>query len=202
MIKKASDCSVRLFMRALFEDDRSQIDNFDAIWTEWVDLSGVSETREKDLLTAIHNIHVRQLVIPEMIQLQLEHLRIFKQPYFEDPDNPENYFKFFRKYGHRLSWNDEAAKYAVEETINDFINQLKRVDTKERQFVPELAGLEKELKELKKEGVKIDGNGRKEFIKLLNDVGKYRRNDIDRDKTDVETFAIMVRDFFDRPAKQ
>jgi hypothetical protein len=186
MITKASECSLRVFMKCLFEDDQSDVDNFELIWSEYVDLSGLCENREKEILVSIHNIKVRQSVIPALIKFQLDYIERFKEPYLEA-------FWIFKKYGHQVIWNSDAEELA---------RQLERVRLKELQYESQLDMIERELQDLKKEGVKIDGNGRKEFIRLLNDVGKYRRNDIDRDRTDVETFAIMVRDYLDRPAKQ
>lgn len=185
MIKKACECSVRQFMKALFEDDRSEFENFELIWAEYVDLSGLCETREKDLMAAIHNIDIRQKVIPGMSKFEMSYLEEFGKPYLDA-------FWIFKKFGHRLKWNDDK---------EDFLRQLEFMRLKELTHESVRDKLEKELADLRKVGIKIDGNGRKEFIKLLNDIGKQRRNDVDRDKTDVETFALMVKDFLEKPAK-
>lgn len=169
-------------MRCLFEDDFEGVENFDAIWTEYIDLSGIAQTRDKDLLVAIHNIEVRLLVIPEMISFQLKFMAENKMPYVDG-------FWFFKKYGHRLTWNEDDP--------DNFFKQLEFVDIKERKFIAERDDLKKQQSLLKKNGVVVDGNGRKEFIKLLNAIGKYRRNDIDRDKVDVETYALMIKDYFE-----
>lgn len=183
MITKASECSVRQFMRALFEDDLSGFENFENIWEEYVDLSGLSQTMEKELMIGIHNIDVRRVVVPAMVEFQKTYMRQFGKPYIDG-------FWFFKKYGHRLNY---------EGNIHSFDDQLERVLTKEKRHFAEQEKMKKELADLRKNGVRIDGNSRKEFIKLLNAVGKSRRNDVDRDKTDVETYALMVKDYYETP---
>ena len=182
MIKKASDCSIRIFMKCLFEHDVSDVENFDAIWTEYVDISGIGETKEMDLLVAIHNIQVRLIIIPAMIQFQLDYIKKFDEPYKDG-------FWFFKKYGHKLIWNPNFPLA--------FLKQLEFVQIKEKKYYAESDKLEKELKDLKTDGVVKDGKERQQFIKLLIAVGKPYMGGIDRDKTDMETYGMMVRDYFD-----
>lgn len=175
-------------MRCLFEDDHEGVENFDAIWTEYIDISGIAESRDKDLLVAIHNVDVRLFVVPEMIVFQKKFFAEWERehgsgmPYIDG-------FWFFKKHGHRLKWNEDDP--------GNFFQQLEFVEIKERKFIAERDDLRKQQKLLHTKGVAIDGNGRREFIKLLNAVGKYRRNDIDRDKTDMETYAYMIKDYFE-----
>lgn len=181
MITKASECSVRQFMRALFEDDLSGFENFENIWTEYIDLAGVSENMEKDLMVAIHNIDVRRLVVPELVKLQRDCIEALGSPYV-------NGFWLFKKFGHRLSFEGD---------ILAFDDQLERALTKEKIHFAEQEKMKKELADLRKNGIQMHGNGRKEFIRLLNVVGKTYSGGIDRDKTDVETYALMVKDYLE-----
>lgn len=186
MITKASECSITKFMAYSFDGKDEDIEGPELIWAEFIDLSGLCENREKDIMVVMHNICVRKFVIPGLIQFQLAHLEKFEKPYIDG-------FWLFKKYGHRLEWKED---------LQEFVMQMDRIRLAELQYDSQLESLEKDLQSLKKDGVKITGNGRTEFIRLLNDVGKYRRNDIDREKTDIETFALMVKDYFDRPAIQ
>jgi len=181
MIAKASECSVRVFMRALFEEDYTDILDFGKIYDEYVDLSGAAETQELELMVLIHNIEVRMFVTNGFVQFQKDYIAQYNEPYWDG-------FWVVKKYNHELKWNNDK---------QEFLDQMEMMLSREKRFVPELANYQKELSQLQKEGSKPDSNGRKQFIKLLNAVGKDRRNDVDRDKTDVETFALMVKDYFD-----
>jgi len=183
MITKCSECSVKIFIDCLFNGDRSALNggDFDKIFTEYVDLSGVGETREYDLLTSIHNVQCRITFIDTMVKVQKEFFMNFEIPFV-------NAFDDFRKYGHRLSWNPEKPA--------DFITQLQRVDVIERKSIAELDAYIKELKSLKKDGVVPDKNGRKDFIRQLNTLNKAGYK-IDREKTDMEELALMIRDHND-----
>lgn len=186
MIKKASECSIRQFMHGLYEDDVSEFENIELIWTEYIDLSGISENMEKDLLVSIHNIDVRRMVVPEMVKFQRDCVAALGVPYVAG-------FWFFKKYGHRLEYDGDNQA---------FDHKLEMILADEKVFYAEQEILKKDLEALRKDGVKMDDNGRKEFIRLLNAVGRSYSGGIDRDKTDVESYALMVREYIENQKQE
>ena len=180
MITKCSECSIRLFMTCLFGKNTEGLNggDFDKIFTEYIDLSGIGETKEYDLLWSIHNIQSRVTFIAAMIDLQKKFFKEFDMPFV-------NAFDDFRSYGHRLKWNQEKPE--------EFLNQLRMIEVREKKFQAELDAKVVELQKLKKEGVTADSNGRADFVRQLNSLGKAGFR-IDKDKTDMEELALMIRD--------
>lgn len=181
MITKCRECSVNVFMECLFHGKMDNLHggNFDDIFTEYIDLSGVGKTKEYALLSAIHNTQTRITFIQTMVAVQREFFIHFSMPFV-------NAFDDFRKYGHRLTWNQAEPE--------KFFTQLKLVDTKEKKNVAELDKLMKEYADLQKDGVKQDADGRKDFVRQLNALNRAGYT-IDRDKTDMETLALMILDY-------
>lgn len=181
MITKAAECSINIYMRCMWGNDRTDVENFEKIHDEYMDLSGLAETEQKDVLIAMHNLTVRILVIPAMIKFQCDYFAEYKEPYVDG-------FGFFKKYGHTLTWELGEAE--------QFYKQLEKIESKEKKYESQLDILKKQFNDLQKGGKVIaKKNGRQEFIKLINRVGKYK--DIDRDKVDMETFGLMVKDYFE-----
>lgn len=182
MITKCSDCSVRVFMKCLFEQDYKDLDggDFEKIFTEYIDLSGIGETKELELMIAIQNIQARITYIDAMVDIQKKFLHEFGMPFV-------NAFDDFRKYNHRLSWDPENP--------DQFITQLQRVVVIEKKFQAELDTKVAELKKLKKDGIQPGDkdNGRRDFVRRLNSLGKDGYQ-IDKDKTNMEELALMIKD--------
>jgi len=183
MISKAQECSINIYMKCMWGNDRTGVENFDKIHDEYMDLSGLAETEQKELLIAMHNLTVRLMVIPAMIKFQCDYFSEYNQPYIDG-------FGFFKKYSHILTW-DMAEPHK-------FAEQLEKIESKEKKYESQLDILKKQFKDSQKGGsvaVNNKKNGRHEFIKLINRVGKHK--DIDRDKVDMETFGLMVKDYFE-----
>lgn len=178
---QCSEVSVKQFMDAMYNGRFEGIGgqaNMDPLYTEYIDLSGLGETHQKTLLINIHNLEVRLTVMPALIDLQKKSFAATNVPY-------EPAFELFRKYGHRLRWDSDEPMA--------FIKQLERVDIREKKCIAELDEFMKELADLKENGPKISANGRQDFIKQLNRVGKP--GFIDREKTDMESYALMIADY-------
>lgn len=182
-ITKCSECNIRLFMECLYDKDTTGLNggDFEAIFTEYIDLSGIGETREFDLLTQMHNIQTRMIFISNMLHIQRRFFLEFSIPFVDA-------FKDLYKFGHYLKWDPENPV--------DFLKQLERVEIIEKKSQAELDKVEKDLKTLKKDGVKSSSemNGRIEFVRQLNALNKEGYK-IDRDKTDMEELALMIRDY-------
>lgn len=178
-----SDIVLRAFMLAMFNQKYEAvggIDNWDAVYTEYIDLSGIGETQEFNLLTNIHNVQHRITQVQGYLDIQKKFFATFNEPF-------EPALKDLRKFGHRLTWDIGNPK--------QFIQQLEMCEVKEKTYVAQLDSYMKELTDLKKEGVKkITTNGRVDFVKQMNRLGKdgYK---IDKDKTDMEEYSLMIREY-------
>lgn len=171
MIKKASECSIRTFMRCLFEQDYTDVENFDNIHQEYIDSSG--ESRWLDLQKTIHNMNVRVHVVPAMIQFQLNYFKQYKEPYWDG-------FNFFEKYGYKLTWDPKNSA--------QFFSQLERIETEEKKY-------ESRLNRLKQDFESMQKSGRQEFINLFNNIRESKN--IEMDHTDIGSFALMVKEYFE-----
>lgn len=167
-------------MACLFDKDETGLEggDWEKLFTEYVDISGIGETIEFDLLLSIHNIQVRMTFIASMVELQKRFFKEFNMPFLKA-------FEDFKKYGHRISWDASDP--------GKFITELQRIEVRERRFQSELDVKVKELKKLKKDGVQPNTDGRKDFVRQLNNLGKVGYK-IDRDKTDMEELALMIKD--------
>ncbi len=181
MITKCSECSVKIFMKCLFDGDASDLGggDFDKIYTEYIDISGIGESKEFSLMSNIHNLNARILFIDAMIEVQKRFFMNFDIPFIDG-------LKDFRRYGHRITWDSANPDL--------FIKQLERVETVEKKFLSELDNYMNELESIRKNGVQPNVNGRIEFVRLLNELGKEGYK-IDREITDMESVALMVKDY-------
>lgn len=167
-----STCTINDMIGFMF--DGKTHPNWDEIYLEYIDVSGIGITQEFDLLLAIHNIQTRLNTIPRYVQVQVACWHNFKKLH------PIATAKLAR-YGYRMP-------------IGDPLPYLGRIIPKEKRFLHDLKQKEQQLTKIR-EGQKQAPNSKKdrlEFIRMLNHLGtKYR---IDRDKTTVEELAIMVKD--------
>jgi hypothetical protein len=183
MISKACDCTVRAFMAAMYKQDYSGLEGggvveLNAIYTEYIDISGIGKTKGYELLKAIHNLQCRENIISGIIRIQRICFAAFGKPF---PHALEDLIK----YGHRVKFDTENTEM--------FLRELEIIEIKERTNVAELDRLNKEMDDFNKNGVKVDDNGRKDFIRKLNDLGRLRFQ-IDKDKTTMEELALMISD--------
>lgn len=179
MITKCSECTVRVFMACLFDGklELLQGGDFSKIHTEFMDISKMGDTKELELLTAIHNTHTRILFIEAMLSF---HRLFFKEmgvPYVNG---------FASLKPHRLKWD--------EKNPGSFLEQLNAIETIEKKHVAELDKYEKELSAIKKEGFNPYQDGREAFVRQLSNLGRYGYK-IDRDTTDMEELGIMICDY-------
>lgn len=179
---KCCDISVRAFMAAMFNQQYEGVggeENWELVFTEHIDLSGIGETTQYELLSNIHNTQLRVSKAAGLIELQKTFFVAFDQPFMPAFDD-------FKKLGHRLVWDPENP--------TQFIDQLEAVENREKRFKAELDSYIKELEQLKTEGVKVDSNSRVAFVKRLNRLGKHGYK-IDKDKTDMEELSLMIKEY-------
>ena len=169
-------------MLAMFNqqyDGVGGLDNWDAVYTEYIDLSGIGETQEFTLLSNIHNIQHRITQVQGYLDIQKKFFATFGEPFAPA-------LKDLRKFGHRLTWDIGNPK--------QFIQQLEMCEVKEKTQVAQLDGFMKELADLKKDGPKVTIDGKKDFVKQMNRLGKagYR---FEKDKTDMYEYSLMIKEY-------
>lgn len=174
-----SDINVRTFMRCLFNKDYTDVPNWEELYTQYVDLSGIGNTRQYELMVAIHNINVRLTHITSFLELQMNCYKQLNMPFVAA-------FADMKKYGHRVTWNPLNP--------TDFLDQLKRIETKEKRNYAERETLLVQLKEFQTTGIhKEKDTDRNDFVKMLNALNKkgYR---IDKDDTDMHELCLMIKE--------
>jgi len=185
---KCCDIVLRAFMGAMFNQEYEGVggtENWEAVYTEYIDLSGIGETQQYNLLVNIHNIQKRIVAVQGYIDIEKEWFKMYNEPF-------EPALIDLRKYGHRLTWDIANPK--------QFIQQLEMCEIKEKTQIAELDSYIKELEDLKKDGPKVTTDGRKEFVKQMNRLGKHGYK-IDKDKTDMEEYSLMIKEY-DEELKQ
>lgn len=172
--------TINQFKKAWFKEDYSEMskEQFDIVYTEYVDTAQLFLTEEFEKVSYIHYINNRINSIKMAIRLQREFLNEFDIPYIKG-------FDFFKKFGHIIFWNNEKEK---------FLNALKIVETKEKKYISKLENEIKSLKEnrlKKRKGEVTIKQKQQDFIRLIISLGKLNYK-IDNDKTTVEELALMI----------
>lgn len=177
MNPQISDISVRVFMRCLFSKDYTDVPNWDEIYTQYIDLSGLSKEGHLGLLIAKHNLEVRLKHITDWLELQQKVFKLIGKPHLPALDD-------LFKYAHRVTWNpDEPQKFA---------DKLLQIDGYEKRNYVELKLIKKEIDNLEKVQNHKTVNARNEFVIMLN-VLRKNGNQIDKDKTDMEELSLMIK---------
>lgn len=150
---------------------------WDSIYVDYIDLSGLADTPEYNLIMNIHNIEGRQRSIPGYVSVQLECIQYFGKlsPVITDK---------LAKKGHVLPSDIIKAREV-----------LLRIPIKEKIYEHKLKEADSSLKKLRDKRVIGTSDAKRErgkFIRMLNNLGTIYT--IDRNKTTVEELAQMVRE--------
>ena len=146
--------------------------NWEKIYLEYIDVSGIGVTEEFSTLIAIHNLQTRLNSIPRYVQVQVACWYNFQKLH------PTATIKL-AKYGYKMPEGDP-------------LSYLTQIESKEKRFMHLLKEKEQQLLKIREKVKNQSKSDRIDFIRMLNHLGvKYR---IDRDKTTVEELAIMVKD--------
>jgi len=172
-----SDITVRVFMRCLFNKDYSGVENWEELYTSYIDLSGLGESGQLGLYVAIHNLNVRLFRITAFLEF---HAKVFDLVGMADLDRLD----MIKDYGYRLKWNPLQPE--------EFLPQLIRIEQKEKRQYVELKTLEKELEEMRQAEKPGTVSARNSFVIMLNMLGKEGYK-IDKDSTDMEELALMIK---------
>ena len=171
------DITVRTFMKCLFNKDFTGIDNWDDLYTKYIDLSGLGENGQLSIQVAIHNLNIRLFRITQYLEFQTKVFDLIRMPYLPKLED-------MVEYGHKVKWNPDEPEM--------FLPQLIRIEQKEKRNFVELKELEKELDDMRQTEKPETVNARNSFVIMLNVLGKegYR---IDKDKTDMEELSLMIK---------
>lgn len=175
------EITVRVFMRCLFNKDYTGVDNWDELYTKYIDLSGLGEQGQLGLHVAIHNLKIRLFRITHFLELHSKVFDLVGMPHLEHMDD-------MKEYGIRLSWNPGEPEM--------FLPQLIKIEQREKRNYVELKELEKEVEEMKEAENPKTVSARNSFVIMLNVLGKEGFK-IDKDKTDMEELSLMVKQHSD-----
>jgi hypothetical protein len=169
-----SDISIRVFMRCLFNKDYTGVDNWDDIYVKYIDESGICKNGLLEIDVAIHNLTARLTHITGWLEFQAKVFNQTGKPY-------EPLFADIHKYGHRP-------------TVENFEEQLNRIEAKEKKNVSQLKRMNKEKEALQKVAEPGTVNARNSFLTMLNVISKEQGYKIDKDTTDMEELCVMIKD--------
>jgi len=172
-----SDITVRVFMRCLFNKDYSGVENWEELYTSYIDLSGLGESGQLGLYVAIHNLNVRLFRVTAFLEFQSKVFDLIGMPQLEKLDD-------MKEYGHKLNWNPLQPE--------EFLPQLIRIEQKEKRNYVQLKNLEKELEEMRQAEKPGTVSARNSFVIMLNMLGKEGYK-IDKDSTDMEELSLMIK---------
>lgn len=179
---KCEKVTIEVFMSCWFNQDYEILskDDFDVVFAEYIDLAGLYQSKEFELVTYINYLKNRIFVLKTIVASQEMYFDVFKTPYMIGIELIKEQF------GLVYEWDED------ERTFRSF---LRKLENNARSKSTELKRKEFELDKLKEEKDKGDVSkvqSRHEFIKMLNGFSKTGYK-IDRDKTTVEELALMIK---------
>ena len=175
------EISVRRFMGCLFNSDHTGIDNWEELYTKYIDLSGMGEAGQLMTRVAIHNLEVRLGIMDQWLNIQWGCVNRIQIPYIP---GIEDLIEF--KYGHRITWTGD---------LELFKKGLSKINAAEQRNASELKMLNKQLKSMEKTQKPETVDARNSFFTLLNIIGKHQGYAIHKDDTNMHEFALMVKDY-------
>ena len=183
MITSASECTINQYIKCRFDGKYNVLgegsetelkEAFYQIETEYIDLSGQYESGDYESIKSIISLGTRIKHIELLLFINQECIKEFNSPWLPSIVD-------FKKYGYNLTWN---------KSIDDFLAQLQNVESSEKIFIVELEIAKSKLKK-PDENEETKTFKRADFIKMIINLQKLKYI-IDRDKTTMEEFAIMV----------
>lgn len=171
-----ADITVKRFMRAMFHKEITDIPNWNELYLEFIDLSGIGMTRELELLREVTNLEIRLSKIDSFLTFQRGWYAATGEPCLKLINNIK---------GHRLTWNPSEPGM--------FIVQLNRIEAKEKRNRVELANKQNDLEKLKKGETTVDEeNSRRLFKDRINSLNRAGYQ-INQNETDMESFCLMIK---------
>jgi hypothetical protein len=188
---KCQKVIINNFIEAWFENDYEKLskEDFELVYTEYIDLSGLYQTKEFDLIAHINYLKNKIYVLKAVASSQEMFYKTFKIPYIEGLEFVKD------KLGYTYEWTGNE---------KSFYSFLRKMENAARTKSAELRRKEFEFEEMRSQ--KMEGNvskvqSRHEFIKMLNSFNKAGYK-IDRDKTTIEELALIIKQTQDEISQQ
>lgn len=182
--------TIQEFMQAWFNKDYSKInaEDFSILHSEYLDISGLYLSEDFEKIAYINNLSSRLNYVKLFVSLQRDFMQEFRSPFIRDFEHLKE------KYGYVLKWNED---------LEDFEEQLQRVEMREIKFGNILNQKIDELSKLRKSNVDDEEaknvslkDTRYSFIRMINSLGKIGFK-IDKFTTTVEELALMIKQQFE-----
>jgi hypothetical protein len=198
IIYTAADCTVKQFEQCCFEHkyrvlliDGDATDDelkaaFEYIYAQYVDFSGLFQSREFEMCAYINTLDTRIQTVKRFLELQ----RIFIE-HFNVPFVPG--FDLIKKYGHNLWWNHDSPDLSL------FNSKLRQIEMREKKYESVIESKVKELVEFRAKREKKEFSlleTRKSFITMVNRL-QQERFVIEKRTTTVEELSLMIKDHRD-----
>jgi hypothetical protein len=173
---------IESFILAWFNKDYEKLskEHFETVYAEYIDLAGLYQTKEFELVTYINYLKNRIYVLRAIVSSQKMHYEVIKTPYMEGLEFVKEEFGFVYEW----TGNEQS-----------FYSFLRKIENAARTKSTELRRKEFEFNELVE--AKMEGNvskvqSRHEFIRMLNSLNKQGYK-IERDKTTIEELALVIK---------
>lgn len=165
-------CTLREFESCMFEG--ADLPGWEAVYIDYIDLSGLAATDEYDLLVAINNITVRIETVPTYIEVQKQCIVHFGKYH---PIATEKLAKF----GYPMP-NDVSKAQAF----------LTSVLSKEKRYRQDLRQANDKLEKLKRPEGNDAKKASRSWGKAVNEMSKRQGYRIDRNVVTVYEYALMI----------
>lgn len=129
-IDRASDCTIKRFMQAWFDNKRDDID-FESIHLEYVDLSGIGKTAQLELEARVQWINNRVERVKMLVYAERTAVIELGKPF-------DAGIQDLRSMNHKIYWDGDA---------NLFMDFLRRIETKEKKYIIQLEEAQAALKD-------------------------------------------------------
>lgn len=177
--------TVGQFMNAWFNEDYSEIskDEWPIVYAEYIDTAGLFISEEFDKVAYINFLNNKINSINIAIDTHRKFLETFGVAYSLG-------FPFFAKLGYIVKWNNDK---------QDFLNQLAKIELREKKNISQLEISIKELDNIRKskeqenkEPEQTLKEKRLSFLRTFNSLNKigYR---IEKNSTTIEEYALMIK---------
>lgn len=213
---------LRNAMRGIFNRDYGDIENFEDLYTEYIDRSGMGKDGQLGIRVNIHNLECRGRFMTGWLQIQMDVLT-----YNVNRNDPEPHITSMNDanmYGHFPKWEgggllielrelnqlikerpeNEDIKGTVSIKLGElqthaaaYRKQLLRIEAGERSYQSQLNMARKELKQMEGAETPQTVDARNSFLTLIAIIGKNQQHAIDKDQTSWHEFAVMVKIYND-----
>lgn len=195
VIHEAAECTVGRYEAACFRGQLTALLRegvapepvlraaFEAIHTEYVDIAGLYQTREFELLAYIDSTDKRIQSVRRFVELQRIFVAEFGLPFLPG-------FALAKRFGYTLYWDP------TRHTTDLFLAKLAQMEGAQHKFEEKVQQKVRELVQLRAQqaaGERTIVESRHAFVTMLNRL-RRERYVVERATTTVEELALMIKD--------